>query len=105
AAELRPLLGNNQRPAAGGGCKHPGVPYDIELGWGHKGGEPFEQFQRLINDVRRSIAPAMLEPVKQPAISQKRQPFRSQRRAAHITRQALSRMRSWAGTQTPAWTL
>ena len=41
--------------------------------------QPLHQLERLIDDVRRSVPPAVLETIDQPAVGQKRQPFRCQR--------------------------
>ena len=41
--------------------------------------QPLHQLERLRDDVRRSVPPAVLETIDQPAVGQKRQPFRCQR--------------------------
>ena len=78
-------LWNYQRTEGRCRRKHPGVSREVESRRRH---QRRQQFQRLIDDMRRSVPPAVLEPVQQPAVGQGRQPFAGQRRAACISREA-----------------
>ena len=81
------FLGNYQRPEGRRWRKHSGVSCEVESWRRHERGKAFQQFQRFIGDMRRSVPPAVLEPVQQPAVGQKRKPFASQRRTAGISRE------------------
>jgi hypothetical protein len=56
---------------------------------GNQGGQLLQEFQRLEDDMGGSVAPAMLETIKQPAISKPRQALCCHRWSAGVTAEPL----------------
>jgi len=65
------------------------IPHEMKPGRRHKGGKPGDQFKGLEDYVRGSVAPAVLEPIEQPAVGQKGQTLGCDRRATRVAKKLL----------------
>ena len=63
------------------------VPHEMEPGRRHKGGKLGYQIQGLKDDMRGSVAPAVLEVIEQPAVRQKGEALTCECRAARIAKE------------------
>lgn len=63
------------------------ISHEVKLRRRHEGSELFDQLEGLENDMARSIAPAALEAIQQPAVRQKRKPLCCYRGPTGITAQ------------------
>ena len=57
------------------------VPHDMGTRPRHERGEPLHELDRLEGDMRRAVAPALLEAVEQPPVALPREPARRDRRS------------------------
>jgi hypothetical protein len=65
------------------------VAHEVKAGRRYQGRELLDQFLGLEDDVRRAIAPAMLEAVQEPPVLEPREPLGCDRRTGHVAAQAL----------------
>jgi len=83
------------------------IPHEMQPGRRHKGGKPGNEFKGLEDDMRGSVAPAVLEPIEQPAVGQKGQTLGCDRRATRVAKelfqsQAVTRRNAHIGMEAEA---